>query len=233
MSPERVFHFVDIQGIRCSIDRDAETCPLCHRAVHAEQVTWGLVPPSERAKPVLEIVYRCPHHECGRHFVGRFQLAKSMEYGGLPQGTFKLWSTTPWNPRDPAVPDEVARISPAFVEVYSQASAAETFRLPQVAGPGYRKALEFLIKDYCAGLEPDNSEVIRSTPLGRVISDHVGDANVRACAQRAAWLGNDETHYVRRWESKDIQDLKTLLQLTVNWIHNHKLTQAYMDDMSP
>jgi predicted Fe-S protein YdhL (DUF1289 family) len=233
MTRERVFHFVDIRGVRCTIDRDAGTCPLCHRAVHAEQVDWALVPPAERHDPILEIVYRCPHHQCGRHFIGRFKLEMSKDYRGLTEGQFKLWSTTPWNPEEPPVPQEVSQISPLFVEVYAQAAAAEAFRLPQVAGPGYRKALEFLVKDYSASLAPEKAEAIRASPLGQVISDHVDDANVRACAQRAAWLGNDETHYVRKWESKDIEDLKTLLQLTVNWIHNHKLTQKYLKDMAP
>lgn len=28
--------------------------------------------------------------------------------------------------------------------------------------------------------------------------------------ERAAWLGNDETHYVRKWPEKDVKDLKSL-----------------------
>lgn len=32
------------------------------------------------------------------------------------------------------------------------------------------------------------------------------------------WLGNDETHYVRRWEEKDLSDLKRLISMTVSWI---------------
>jgi hypothetical protein len=50
-------------------------------------------------------------------------------------------------------------------------------------------------------------------------------------AQRAVWLGNDETHYERRWEDKDIDDLKRLITLTVNWIHNDLLTEAVIADM--
>ena len=45
------------------------------------------------------------------------------------------------------------------------------------------------------------------------------------------WLGNDETHYIRRWQDKQINDLKRLIQLTINWIHNTLLPKKYLEDM--
>ena len=48
--------------------------------------------------------------------------------------------------------------------------------------------------------------------LGTVIADYLDEPNIRDSAERAAWLGNDETHYLRRWEEQDIQDLKDDLQ---------------------
>jgi hypothetical protein len=53
-------------------------------------------------------------------------------------------------------------VSPSFVTIYSQASAAEAGQLDQIAGMGYRL---------------------------------VSHSHVKECAKRAAWLGNDETHY--------------------------------------
>lgn len=225
--PDSRFAFADINGSRYGIDAVPATCPLCHRAIHATEHKWHLVPPSERFKPTLEIMYGCPHHECGRYFIARYRLVTGMSNSG-----FRLVSTSPWDPKPPEVPEVVSEISPTFVEVYEQAFAAEAFHLPQVAGPGYRKALEFLIKDYCTSSDPAKADAIRALPLGSVINQHVADGNVKACAQRATWLGNDETHYVRKWESKDIEDLKTLLKLTVNWIENEQLTKKYVADMN-
>jgi hypothetical protein len=54
---------------------------------------------------------------------------------------------------------------------------------------------------------------------------------VKACAKRAAWLGNDETHYVRKWTDKDVRDLKILITLTINWINNVLLTRKYTAEM--
>ena len=45
------------------------------------------------------------------------------------------------------------------------------------------------------------------------------------------WLGNDETHYVRKWEEKDIRDLKILIRLTESWIQNSILTDKYLREM--
>ncbi len=53
---------------------------------------------------------------------------------------------------------------------------------------------------------------------------------LREIAKRAAWLGNDETHYVRKWEGKDLEDLKRLISLTIHWIEMEKLTADVMAD---
>jgi hypothetical protein len=67
--------------------------------------------------------------------------------------------------------------------------------------------------------------------LGPWIDKYVTDPNVKICAVRATWLGNDETHYVHRWEAKDVTDLKNLVKLTVNWIESVLLTEQYRVEM--
>jgi len=137
----------------------------------------------------------------------------------------------PLNYKDPYIPQEVLEISSGFEAIFKQATAAESYGLDEIAGVGYRKALEFLIKDYCIHKNPDSVEAIKSSFLGTVIRDNVDDANVKMCAERATWLGNDETHYVRKWEDKDINDLKVLIELTCGWVRNNILTEKYIADM--
>ena len=36
-----------------------------------------------------------------------------------------------------------------------------------------------------------------------------------------------------KWEDKDVNDLKALIRLTVNWIENVLLTRKYIQDMEP
>ncbi len=47
----------------------------------------------------------------------------------------------------------------------------------------------------------------------------------------AFWLGNDETHYLRKWEQHDVDDLVTLIKLTTNWIEIEHLSKSYVEEM--
>ena len=128
-------------------------------------------------------------------------------------------------------PDEIGEISKDFLKIYKQAEGAEDSRFDEICGPGYRKALEYLIKDYCIQKNPDDSEAIKKSFLGNVIDSYISDPQIKNNAKRAAWLGNDETHFERKWNDKDIDDLKTLIQLTVNFIHSDWLTDKYKREM--
>ena len=50
-------------------------------------------------------------------------------------------------------------------------------------------------------------------------------------ASRAAWLGNDETHYIRKWVDKDVQNLKSLIDLTIRWIESEIETKQLLTEM--
>ena len=98
---------------------------------------------------------------------------------------------------------------------------------------GFRKALEFLVKDYLISKEADRArhEDIKRKLLGACIADDVADDRIKTVAARAAWLGNDETHYVRRWQDHDITDLKRLIDLTVKWIEMELETEEALASM--
>ena len=96
---------------------------------------------------------------------------------------------------------------------------------------GYRKALEFLLKDYLISQEPGKKEEISSSFLGACLKKYIDDSRIKQCAARAVWLGNDETHYSRKWKDRDINDLKTLMELTLHWISMEFLTKKYKDGM--
>jgi len=105
--------------------------------------------------------------------------------------------------------------------------------LQHICGVGYRKSLEFLIKDYLMSEMEDESEKeqIKNKFLGACINDDVKSEKIKAVAKRAAWLGNDETHYNRKWENKDVSDLKRLIDLTLHWIESEIDTKKLLEDM--
>jgi len=123
------------------------------------------------------------------------------------------------------------KTSPKFFVIYNQAKEADDRRLKEICGAGYRRALEFLIKDYLVKEKGKKSKEIRETRLGTCIKDYIDNQNIKDCAKRAAWLGNDETHYIRKWKDKDLEDLKDLIELTANWIRDEHLTRRIKKEM--
>ena len=103
--------------------------------------------------------------------------------------------------------------------------------LTQIAGPGYRKAFEFLVKDYAKSLKPDDSERIEKLFSGNVVNEFITDPRIQAVAKRALWIGNDEIHYLRKWVAHDIDDLITLIKLAINWVEIERLSQSYTEEM--
>jgi hypothetical protein len=88
-----------------------------------------------------------------------------------------------------------------------------------------------LAKDFAIHLSKDKEEEIKKATLGQTIKNYIKDENVKSMAELATWLGNDEAHYIRKWEDKDIEDLKRLIRLTVNAIENALLMEEYKKDM--
>ena len=124
------------------------------------------------------------------------------------------------------VPPEISSISSTFAKTYTQVLAAEQQELDELIGIGLRKALEFLVKDFAITEYPGDSAAIQKASLKDCIEQYIGDVDAKACAHRAAWLGNDFTHYLRLWPEKDLLELKKLISLTVFWITNALKSRA-------
>ncbi|TOH24456.1 hypothetical protein CGI85_24680, partial [Vibrio parahaemolyticus] len=112
-----------------------------------------------------------------------------------------------------------------------EAEDAKSHGLYQIAGPGYRKAFEFLVKDYAKSLDPEKSEQIENMFSGKVVNEFISDPRIQMVAKRALWLGNDETHYLRKWAEHDLDDLITLIRLAINWVEIDRLSAQYEESM--
>jgi hypothetical protein len=199
-----------------------DTCPRCHRGVDAVRRV-GFFARQDAA--VVDFVFQCPRNGCGRLFIAEY-----WRHDGLGL-TYRLGRVVPLEFARLEFAKEIGEVSGDFVEIYNQAAAAEAYGLTLVAGPGYGKALEFLVKDYAIRVESDKAEEIKKEFLGSAIKKYVHDQSVRSMAELAAWLRNDESHYERRWSDKDLSDLKVLIQLTVNAVANSELMRKYQADM--
>jgi len=206
-----------------------DTCPVCKRACEVKAIGPKAIYPQhgDQAKKKLQLVHRCPRQACGSLFVVEY----SARYDSASKVYFDVSALYPRTPAPADIPEGVAEISPKFVEILNQSLAAESHNLDQIVGIGLRKALEFLIKDYCITKFAEKADDVRSQMLGACIKNFAADQNIQSCAKRAAWLGNDETHYSRAWTAHDITDLKVLIGLTQNWIANEVLTAKYLAEM--
>ncbi|HGK2815706.1 hypothetical protein QM855_01445 [Streptococcus infantis] len=188
-------------------------CPHCGRTMSPLHV--GQSTSSERTSVSEEgrfsVIFRCSFEDCLKYFVieyinDNYESASTVNYTYRPPIKVKL-------------PENIEKVSPVFVEIYSQATVAESEALNQIAGVGYRKAAEFLIKDYVISKNPSDEEHIKSIMLGKVIADYLNDfPKIQVLAKSVAWIGNDETHYVRRHDGKDIQDLKKFILSAAQFI---------------
>lgn len=120
-----------------------------------------------------------------------------------------------------------------FVDIYEQAREALDAGLDQIGGPGLRKAFEFLVKDYAKSKaqSAEEKEKIDKSFAGNVVNDVIKDSRIVNVSKRAIWLGNDETHYLRKWTDHDVDDLIILIQLTMHWMEIEKLSDDYLKQM--
>ncbi|GAA5521505.1 hypothetical protein LQ318_07120 [Aliifodinibius salicampi] len=221
---------IQFDNERFDIDQRPDECPICHHGIEPEEISFHVIEVGDVMRSdILQIFYRCPRRDCQNSFIGSY---RKSTVGARVRGPFRLNSTAPQRTKRLSFHKEIEDLSEDFVEIYSQAHIAEQKNLLQICGPGYRKALEFLVKDFAVNENPDDEENIRKTYLSTCINNYIDDANIKSCAERAAWLGNDETHYTRKWEDKDLQDLKILIELTEGWIRNVILTKQYNDEMN-
>jgi hypothetical protein len=210
------------EGHHVNFDGYPDQCPRCHRSIDVKSVNAALI----NGTSALQLICHCPAAECDEFFVATY----SRDHRS---GNYSLVRCAPWRAAKQKFQETVSGLSPTFVDIYNQAMAAESQGLDQLVGIGLRKALEFLVKDFASQQHPEQIETIRKVALATCIENYVTDANIKETAKRAAWLGNDETHYVRKWEDKDIRDLKLLVRLTTNWIDSVLLTQKYVAEMPP
>jgi hypothetical protein len=209
------------------IDKYPDKCPFCHKSIHPIEIN-AYYSNSNRHGKKLEVTFLCPSMDCKRIFISYY--IWSNNYGGVDN--FYLHCNMFGNLEPIEFKDIIRDISPDYCTIYEEAYAAEQFGLKQICGIGYRKALEFLIKDYLIKVKSKANDIIKNKYLGNCIKEDIENHKIKNVAKRAVWLGNDEGHYYRKWEDKDLTDLKNLITLTVNWIEDEAITEKYTNEMS-
>ncbi len=186
-------------------------CPQCKKGIDNVPLDSYYIKKNKHA--IVFIFYFCP--SCETCFIGQYTCYNpEWAYRNdlkqdrlIPHGIFhKSFSK------------EITAMSPSFVSIYKQAYEAEKTGLSQICGIGYRKALEFLIKDFAIFVNPDETENIKTSMLSACIEKYIDSQRIKVLAKASAWIGNDETHYVRKHEDYSLEDLKLFIDSTVAFI---------------
>ncbi len=114
--------------------------------------------------------------------------------------------------------ENIQKLSPDFVTIYNDSLNAEKLGLTSICGMGYRKALEFLIKDYALSLSPSEENEILKASLSTCIKKFINDDRLKTLATASTWIGNDETHYVKKNPDYGIESQKTFINAFVTFI---------------
>jgi hypothetical protein len=209
-------------GGNAILERHPDRCPICHSRIAP------LIKYSKLGGTIydagLEVLYLCSNLDCNEFFLAYFEKAS-------PTVARKLVKMRPIEPAPLTFEESIKQISANFCSIYEEAHKAEDFGLTEICGVGYRKALEFLIKDYLITKQAADRATVERVMLGPCIENYVTDPRIKDVAKRATWLGNDETHYQRRWIDKDLGDLKTLIRLVMHWIEAEYLTEEALKSM--
>lgn len=221
---------IEFDGSVFDIDTRPDECPMCHHGIEPKELAFHMIVIDDTLRSdVLQIFYRCPRKDCQQSFIGNY---KQRVHRTRVERLFRLYSTSPSRVKQLSFSEEIESLSTDFVDIYTEAHIAEQENLTQICGVGYRKALEFLVKDFVIDEHSEDEEKIRKTLLSTCINNYIDDEKIKSCAKRAVWIGNDETHYTRKWEDRDLQDLKILIDLTKGWIRSVILTKKYSKEMN-
>ena len=200
---------------------EPDICPMC-KAVISPNPLQGFVYNDpmisfhvEREQKAVIIFFFCP--KCQKVFSGQYIVGR---HGRGYSSNSHFINLHPFLHSPKEFSELIQTLSPAFVSIYNQSLQAESEGLSDVAGPGYRKSLEFLVKDFAIRGNPTDEESIKAEMLGGVINKYIDNKKIKTLAEKSVWIGNDLTHYEQRHKSLSLEDMKRFVNAMVTFIES-------------
>ncbi len=197
-------------------------CPYCHIWIEIQPLYYLGIDYDNK-----QIFMKCKH--CKNSFIW---YTKRIPISGGHY--YKIFKFSKWNHKVRKFNEIINNLSKNFVKIYWEAEVAEFDNLLEICGIWYRKSLEYLIKDYAISLnEESEHEKIKQIQLWPCINNYIDNQKIKDISKRAVWIWNDETHYIRKWENKDLSDLKNLINIVLHYIEMEIESNRYEDEMNP
>lgn len=194
-------------------------CPICETGyANLPLVSYFIQSSNPCSASLIYSLHLCPH--CEKCFLVKYFASGFNEFLEA-----EIYEILPHPDSCTNFSTKISNLSPKFVEIYAQAEKAENSGLSEICGLGYRKALEFLLKDFAIHTHPESAEQIKSAPLSQCVKKYISTENIRTLAERSAWLGNDEAHYIKKHNDRDVSDMKSFIEACVYFISMTLVTE--------
>ncbi len=200
-------------------------CPRCHSLITVEALLFRINEKSwyntynllykawiwYTEQKHIQFLYKCNNDKCNTLIIR--ECINSEDYVN------REFPSMPANFDFSSYP-HISKISWSFIKFYNESYQVEQLWYKDIAWPWYRKALEFLIKDYLIKTERAKEDKIKNMLIWQCIENYIDDQRISDSSKRASWLWNDQTHYYKKREDKDLKDLKDMIILLLHYIEN-------------
>lgn len=221
---------IKINAIENDFVRTGRACPHCFRGITPDVLSVNTLeeltsPDFDDSAEIKVATLQCP--TCKKPFIKYFgktylpdkQRHSFHELNLLFSKRIKL-----------DIPKNIIDLSPSFKDIYEQTLLAKEYNLTHLLGAGYRKSIEFLLKDFAIKLHPDRMDKYLKMSINQVINEIFADkVRLLTASKGVIYLGNDFTHYNDKNLDKDITDMENFIKLLLNEI-NSELTYLELHD---
>ena len=180
------------------------------------------------SEKILCVLYKCPI--CQQLIICKYNLQLEL-CDTMLSGPIHPFETLGGVEISQKFSNAINELCPSFVKIFNDAYRVEQVGLTEVVGLGYRRAFEFLIKDYAIGKENDEAkkENIKKMQLSQVVNTYFPDGEVKDLLVRAAWIGNDFSHYESRHLNIKLEDLRQLVLISASKIDESIKTRKFIE----
>ena len=211
------------------IAENPNICPHCHVANEPRELfKWF-----DKMENKVLSTWQCNFNKCGRIFIISYKEENNSyvierALNGLPKGP--NWPEPILNLKDGKTIGTENENESKFIKTYLQSLEAESNGHDEIAGMGYRKAIEYLVKDWAIQTNPTKKQDILKSWLSKVIQDYF-NGDLKDILERATWLGNDQTHYNKLFEEYNIEHLKELIDLIMVELDREFKKRHYIENI--
>jgi len=229
------FHFYN-HSIRRTAKKP-NVCPHCHIINNVEEKWWYDSKDTDLVNCYIS-AWECSNDKCLKIFMALYK-EKEGEW-------FIFTRFLNWTPKWPNWPEVIINLKDwnelaelevqetksikqnRFMKTYLQSLQAEQNWLDEIAWMGFRKAIEYLVKDWAIQKNPKEKQLIQKMWLKKVIDDYY-DWDLKWILERATWLWNDQSHYIKLFEEFDIEHLKELINLIMVELDRQEKMKHYLN----